>query len=139
MKLKYILDTNICIYIAKQKPVEVLKRFEQLGVGEVGMSMITHAELLYGAKRSQQPQKAISTLEQLISLIPVQPLYDDVANHYADIRADLASKGAMIGNNDLWIAAHVRAMNKTLVSNNLKEFKRVQKLKLENWVNSTGF
>ncbi len=103
------------------------------------MSMITHAELLYGAKRSQQPQKAITTLEQLISLIPVQPLHDDVANHYADIRAGLASKGTMIGNNDLWIAAHTRAMGKVLVSNNLKEFKRVQKLKLENWVNSTSF
>lgn len=134
MKLKYILDTNICIYIAKQKPVEVLKRFDQLDVGEVGMSIITHAELLYGAKRSQQPQRSIATLEQLISLIPVQPLHDDVATHYADIRADLANKGTMIGNNDLWIAAYVRAMGKVLVSNNLKEFKRVQDLKLENWV-----
>ncbi len=134
MKLKYILDTNICIYIAKQKPAEVLKRFEALDVGEVGMSMITHAELLYGAKRSQHPEKAIVTLEQLISLIPVQPLYDGVATHYADIRANLADQGNMIGNHDLWIAAHVRAMNKTLVSNNLKEFERVQDLKLENWV-----
>jgi len=135
LKLKYILDTNICIYIAKQKPVEVLKHFEILDVGEVGMSMITHAELLYGAKRSQQPQKAIATLEQLISLIPVQSLHDGVAKHYADIRADLASKGMMIGNNDLWIAAHVRAVDKILVSNNLKEFERVQDLKLENWIN----
>jgi len=135
LKLKYILDTNICIYIAKQKPIEVLKHFETLDVGEVGMSMITHAELLYGAKRSQQPQKSVETLEQLTSLIPVQPLNDSVANHYADIRANLASKGTMIGNNDLWIAAHVRSMGKILVSNNLKEFKRVQDLKLENWVN----
>ena len=134
MKLKYILNTNICIYVAKQKPAEVLKRFEALDVGEVGMSMITHAELLYGAKRSQHPEKAIVTLEQLISLIPVQPLYDGVAAHYADIRADLANKGNMIGNNDLWIAAHARAMDKILVSNNLKEFERVQDLKLENWV-----
>jgi len=135
LKLKYILDTNICIYIAKQKPAEVLKRFEALDVGEVGMSMITHAELLYGAKRSQHPEKAIVTLEQLISLIPVQPLHDGVAIHYADIRADLAGKGNMIGNNDLWIAAHVRSMNKILVSNNLKEFERVQGLRLDNWVN----
>lgn len=136
MKLKYILDTNICIYIAKQKPIEVLKRFETLDVGEVGMSMITHAELLYGAKRSHHPQKATETLEQLISLIPAQPLHDNVAEHYANIRADLAGKGTMIGNNDLWIAAHVCAMNKILVSNNLKEFERVQGLKLENWVHA---
>jgi len=135
LKLKYILDTNICIYIAKKKPIEVLNKFEELTIGEVGMSMITHAELLYGAKRSQQPQKSMAMLEELISLIPVQPLHDDVATHYADIRANLASKGTMIGNNDLWIAAHVRAMDKTLVSNNLKEFQRVQNLKLENWVN----
>ncbi len=135
MKLKYILDTNICIYIAKAEPVSVLKRFEQLEVGEVGMSMITHAELLYGAKRSQHIHKSIEMLEKLVSLIPIQPLHHDVADHYADIRADLASKGKIIGNNDLWIAAHVRSMDKILVSNNLKEFQRVQKLKLENWVN----
>jgi tRNA(fMet)-specific endonuclease VapC len=134
LKITYILDTNICIYIAKKKPIEVLNKFEELAIGEVGMSVVTHAELLYGAKRSQQPQKAMAMLEELISLIPVQPLHDDVATHYADIRANLASKGTMIGNNDLWIAAHVRAMDKTLVSNNLKEFQRVQNLKLENWV-----
>ena len=134
MNLKYILDTNICIYISKEKPIEVLQKFEQLEVGDVGMSMITHAELLYGAKRSQQSKKSFKDLEQLISLIPVLPFQNNVAEHYADIRSDLSNKGTIIGNNDLWIAAHVRAMDKILVSNNLKEFQRVQKLKLENWI-----
>jgi len=81
LKITYILDTNICIYIAKKKPVEVLNKFEELAIGEVGMSVVTHAELLYGAKRSQQPQKSMAMLEELISLIPVQPLHDDVATH----------------------------------------------------------
>ncbi|MDQ7057261.1 MAG: type II toxin-antitoxin system VapC family toxin [Ghiorsea sp.] len=134
MSLKYILDTNICIYISKEKPIEVLQKFEQLEVGDVGMSMITYAELLYGAKRSQQSKKSLKDLEQLISLIPVLPFQNNVAEHYADIRSDLSNKDTIIGNNDLWIAAHVRAMDKILVSNNLKEFQRVQKLKLENWI-----
>jgi len=132
--LQYILDTNICIYIAKQKPVEVLKKFEQLEVGEVGMSMVTYAELFYGVKRSQHHKKSLAQLKQLVGLIPVQTLQHEVAEHYADIRAALSQKGCIIGNNDLWIAAHARALNKVLVSNNLKEFERVADLKLENWV-----
>ncbi len=132
--LKYILDTNICIYIAKENPSQVLKRFESLSPGVVGMSIITHAELLYGAKKSNNSTKAEKLVSQLTELIPVLPVANNVAQHYADIRATLAKQGKIIGNNDLWIAAHVRSQDKILVTNNEKEFCRVDGLTVENWV-----
>lgn len=131
--MKYILDTNICIYIAKKKPPKVLKKFSRLKIGSVGMSLITYGELLYGTRRSQYAEKAQCILDELIALIPVVPMEETVAQHYAEIRAYLVSKGMTIGNNDLWIAAHARSLNKILVTNNLKEFDRVHGLALENW------
>ncbi len=133
--MQYILDTNICIYIAKQRPPEVLEKFSTLQVGAVGMSLITHGELLYGAYRSQNSVQAQNILDELIAMIPVLPMDQAVAQHYADIRAGLAIKGLLIGNNDLWIAAHVRSLDKILVTNNEKEFARVQGLTTENWCN----
>lgn len=132
--LTYILDTNICIYITKKKPLEVFDKFSTLLPGSIGMSIITHAELKFGALKSQNSTLACEKLEQLIEIIPVVELQEQTAHHYADIRNNLESIGKPIGNNDLWIASHVRAMNKILVSNNLKEFNRVKGLKLENWV-----
>jgi len=132
--LKYILDTNICIYIAKENPIQVLRRFETLSPGIVGMSLITHAELLYGAAKSNNPQKTQQLVAQLTELIPVLSVVNNVAEHYADIRASLAKQEKIIGNNDLWIAAHVRSQNKILVTNNEKEFTRVEGLTVENWV-----
>ena len=130
----YLLDTNICIYLIKRRPLSVLRRFEQLAVGEVAMSVITLGELEYGACRSRNPAKAFQVLKTLKDYIPVVPCSENVAGHYADIRADLAARGEMIGNNDLWIAAYARALGWTLVSNNLREFERVKGLALENWV-----
>lgn len=134
MKLRYLLDTNICIYIAKQKPVSVLNKFEKLQVGSVGMSIITYGELLYGAYKSQSHKKTIAFLEDLVSLIPPLPLPTDAAKHYGEIRGKLEKQGKPIGNNDLWIASHALAMELILVTNNQKEFSRILKLKLENWV-----
>ncbi len=134
MILRYLLDTNICIYIAKQRPLNVLKRFETLEVGAVAMSMITYGELMYGAEKSQQSKQSMDTLQQLARLIPPLPLSIEVGNHYAHIRASLEKKGMTIGNNDLWISAHALTLNTILVSNNLKEFSRVQDLKVENWI-----
>ncbi len=131
--VQYVLDTNICIYIAKQRPPEVLEKFSTLKVGSVGMSLVTHGELLYGAYRSQNSKKAQNILDELVSMISVIPIAKVVAHHYAKIRADLLSKAQLIGNNDLWIAAHVRSLNKILVTNNMKEFERVQGLSVENW------
>lgn len=134
MQLKYLLDTNICIYIAKQKPKKVMKKFETLEVGQVAMSVITYGELLYGANKSQSPNDAHHKLVELTTLIPAIELNNEVAEHYGDIRENLEKSGKLIGNNDLWIASHARALDVILVTNNLKEFNRVPYLKKENWV-----
>lgn len=134
MTLRYLLDTNICIYIAKKSPTAVLNRFEQLSIGEVGMSTITYGELIYGAQKSQHPKKTLHILEELASLIPPLPISTDAGKFYGKIRETLEKKGKIIGNNDLWIAAHSLALNVTLVTNNMKEFSRIPHLKLENWV-----
>lgn len=134
MSLRYLLDTNICIYIAKQKPREVLARFEQLEVGMVGMSAITYGELLHGAQKTNNAQKARDTIHQLCDFIPALPMSLKTPEFYASIRADLEQKGNMIGNNDLWIAAHCLDLDIILVTNNDREFSRVPALNIENWV-----
>ena len=134
MALRYLLDTNICIYIAKQKPLSVLQRFESLAVGAVAMSIVTYGELLYGAEKSQHRKKSMETLDELATLIPPLPLSIEVGKHYAHIRSDLEQQGRPIGNNDLWISAHALALNTILVTNNLKEFSRVKDLNVENWI-----
>jgi tRNA(fMet)-specific endonuclease VapC len=136
MKLRYLLDTNICIYIAKQRPTSVLEKFEQLSVGEVSISTITYGELLYGAEKSHHSKKTLHILEELTSLIPPIPLSTDAGEHYGKIRSHLEKQGKLIGNNDLWIAAHALAAELILVTNNVKEFARIPKLKIENWVSS---
>ena len=132
--IRYLLDTNICIYIAKQKPVRVSQRFEKMKVGELAMSVITYGELLYGAEKSQYPKKSKAILEELTSLIPSLPLPIDACKYYAIIRSGLEKQGKLIGNNDLWISSHALALNTILVTNNLKEFSRISNLKVENWV-----
>ena len=130
----FLLDTNICIYIIRKKPPTVLQRFESLPLGAVAMSLVTYGELEYGALKSQNKQQALAVLQELQHYIPVLGMEAEVAAEYAAIRQLLESKGTPIGNNDLWIAAHARALDLTLVSNNLREFERVPRLKLENWV-----
>jgi tRNA(fMet)-specific endonuclease VapC len=134
MSLRYLLDTNICIYIAKQKPLHVAKKFSELTIGEVGMSIITYGELLFGAQKSHHPKKALVTLENLATLIAPLPMPLEAAKHYGDIRSALERKGKIIGANDLWIAAHALALDVTIVTNNEKEFSRVKGIKVENWV-----
>jgi tRNA(fMet)-specific endonuclease VapC len=134
MALQYLLDTNICIYIAKQKPISVLQKFEQMTVGEVGMSTITYGELLFGTQKSHHPKKALLVLEELTSLIPALPMPTDTGKYCGDIRSKLEKQGKPIGNNDLWIAAHALALDLVLVTNNVKEFMRIKHLKIENWV-----
>lgn len=134
MALRYLLDTNICIYIAKQKPEQLIERFRMSEMGEIAMSAITFGELMYGAEKSHHAKKARVTLEALAYLIPPLPLSINVGEHYAQIRAALEKKGKPIGNNDLWIAAHALALDVILVTNNEKEFSRVPKLRVDNWV-----
>ncbi|HNA05208.1 type II toxin-antitoxin system tRNA(fMet)-specific endonuclease VapC [Plasticicumulans sp.] len=133
--LRYLLDTNICIYISKCRPLLVRQRFENIESAAVGMSVITWGELCFGARKSQSSQRAMEVLEQLQSMIRVVPITTEVGEHYGDIRASLERGGRPIGNNDLWIAAHARALACTLVTNNEREFVRVPDLSVENWLN----
>jgi tRNA(fMet)-specific endonuclease VapC len=131
--MRYLLDTNICIYIAKRRPPEVAARFERLSPGDVGMSMVTYGELLFGAAKSQQPARATDRLERFAEMVPMLPLPADAPLHYARIRRELERAGTPIGANDLWIAAHALAAELILVTNNLREFLRVPGLRTENW------
>ncbi|SDE57013.1 tRNA(fMet)-specific endonuclease VapC [Variovorax sp. CF079] len=134
MAIRYLLDTNICIYIAKHNPATVRARFEQLSADVLAMSVITLGELQHGAEKSQARSKALAALRQLQSAIQVEPLTQAVGQHYGQIRSVLERKGQSIGNNDLWIAAHARAEGWVLVTNNEREFSRVDDLAVENWV-----
>ena len=131
--VEYLLDTNICIYIAKKKPMQVLERFEKQAVGSVGMSVITHGELFFGAQKSQNSQQSFELLKQLGRLILPIPLSVQVGDIYGNLRHHLEKRGAPIGNNDLWIAAHALELGVVLVTNNQKEFSRVPHLVVENW------
>ncbi len=131
---RYLLDTNICIYIAKHNPPAVRARFEQHSADALAMSVVTLGELQHGAEKSQARTKALAVLQQLQSAIAVMPLTPAVGEHYGQIRSALERTGRPIGNNDLWIAAHARAEGWVLVSNNEREFCRVPGLLVENWV-----
>lgn len=133
MPPRFLLDTNICIYIRQKRPPEVLARFRKLKNGEAGLSLITYGELFYGAAKSQHRQIATEKLNDLLAFLPILPLPDTTASHYGEIRAALEANGEIIGGNDLWIAAHARAAGLVLVTNNEREFRRVPGLKIQNW------
>ncbi len=133
MEPRFLLDTNICIYIRQERPEPVLRRFRRLRHGEAALSVITYGELIYGAAKSAQREAALERLRELIHWLPALPLPESAAEAYGTIRAELAANGEMIGNNDLWIAAHAMSAGLTLVTNNEKEFRRVRGLKLQNW------
>jgi tRNA(fMet)-specific endonuclease VapC len=133
MEPRYLLDTNICIYIRQRRPPSVLARFEKLKSGEAAISVITYGELLYGAAKSTQRELALARLAELTSFLPVLPLPQNAADKYGEIRATLESKGEVIGGNDLWIAGHALAEGLIVVTNNEREFKRVPGLKVQNW------
>jgi len=133
MDPRYLLDTSICIYVRQKRPDKVLRRFQKLRPGEAALSVITYGELLYGAAKSQQRLAALERLRELVHFLPALPLPETAADAYGRIRADLESKGEMIGNNDLWIAAHALAAGLILVTNNEREFRRVHGLKVRNW------
>jgi tRNA(fMet)-specific endonuclease VapC len=134
MTARYLLDTNICIYIQRQRPEKILARFQKLEPGDAAISVITWGELLYGAEKSMQRKKALQLLDEFKSFVPVLPIPENAGNTYGLIRTTLESKGMPIGNNDLWIAAHAKAAALTIVTNNEREFQRVPGLKVRNWV-----
>ena len=133
MKLRYMLDTNICIYVAKLQPPQVKARFERLTPGQLIMSVITYGELYYGANKSNQRTRALAALDKLVQDIPVEDLPATASKAYGEIRDALEKQGRMIGNNDLWIGAHAIALDVTLATNNEREFKRIAGLSVENW------
>lgn len=134
MPTRYLLDTNICIYIAKYNPPSVRERFTQHAANELAMSVITLGELRFGAEKSQAKDRAMTVIDELTHLMNIEALTDEVTGHYGDIRAALQKSGQIIGNNDLWLAAHARSQDWVLVTNNEKEFLRVDGLQVENWV-----
>lgn len=131
--IKYMLDTNIAIYVIKQRPVEILTTFNR-HAGQLSISTITLAELLHGAEKSEKPDHNLSQVEDFTSRLEVLLYGPKAAAHYGDIRADLERKGTPIGVNDLHIAGHARSEGLTLVSNNLREFERVGGLRFDNWI-----
>lgn len=131
---RYLLDTNICIYIAKGQPLAVRHRFESHTLQELAMSTITVGELRFGAEKSQSRDRALATIAQLVQMIQPCALPMAAAEHYGHVRASLQQQGMPIGNNDLWLAAHALAEGWTLVTNNTREFSRVDGLRVENWV-----
>ena len=129
---RFLLDTNICIYI-RRRPPAVLARFRQLKAGEAVLSVITYGELAYGAEKSEFREQARRQLAELAGLLPVLELPSRAGEFYGSISAALAARGDMIGNNDLWIAAHAKAAGLILVTNNEREFRRIHDLEIQNW------
>jgi tRNA(fMet)-specific endonuclease VapC len=130
--LRYMLDTNIVIYVIKRRPIELLEVFNR-HAGQMCISSITLAELLHGVEKSAMPDHDLRQVEDFIARLEVLEYGGKAAAHYGEIRADLERKGTPIGVNDLHIAGHARSEGLTLVSNNLREFERVDALRLVNW------
>lgn len=128
--LKYMLDTNIVIYVIKRKPIEVLDIFNA-HAGQMCISSITLAELLHGAEKSAMVSHNLGKVEDFVSRLEVLSYDDGASAHYGHIRASLEKKGTPIGVNDLHIAGHARSESLILVTNNLREFERVEGLRLE--------
>lgn len=131
--LRYLLDTNIVIYVLKRRPVEVLATFNA-NASRMAISSITLAELMHGAEKSSRVSENLSTIEDFCSRLVVLPYDAKAAQHYGAIRAGLEKLGQPIGVNDLHIAGHARSEGLVLVTNNVAEFARVPALEVENWV-----
>lgn len=130
---RFMLDTDTCSYIMKRSHPLLLKRLQSMPVDNVCMSVVTKAELLYGVEVSPRRAQDEAALAAFLPYVEVVDLDESAALHYAEIRADLRRRGAMIGANDLFIAAHARALDVTLVTNNTAEFDRVRDLRVQNW------
>jgi tRNA(fMet)-specific endonuclease VapC len=132
--MKYMLDTNICIYLIKRKPQQVLEKFQTHPVGDIGISSITVAELQYGVAKSQQQQQNQTALDLFLAPLEIVDFDPAAARQYGRIRAELERAGTPIGAYDLLIASHAQSLAVTVVTNNIGEFARVPELKVENWV-----
>lgn len=131
--IKYLLDTNVVIYVLKRRPIKVLEIFNK-NTNRMAISSIALSELVYGAEKSVKIDKNLEAIEDFISHLEVLPYDAKASQHYGQIKAALEKKGQIIGENDIHIAAHAISQGLIFVTNNLKEFKRVPNLALENWL-----
>lgn len=131
--MNYLLDTNICIYLIKKKPFTLLQEFNQYSLGEIGISVITVAELQYGVQKSRRPAQNQRALTQFLLPLTVVEFDYQATLRYGQIRAELEAAGTPIGPLDTLIAAHALSLDVTLVTNDIKEFERVPDLKVVNW------
>jgi tRNA(fMet)-specific endonuclease VapC len=131
--MKYLIDTNICIYIMNKRPVAVIKKFKQFELGEIGISTMTVSELQYGVAKSTYREKNQQHLEEFIAPLEILTYDEMAARAYGDIRFQLEKYGQPIRPLDLLIAAHALSQDLVLITNNDMEFKRIKNLKVENW------
>ena len=132
--MKYLIDTNICIYIMNKRPARIIEKFRQFELGEIGISTITASELQYGVSKSIHRKKNQKRLEQFMAPFEILAYDEMAAKEYGDIRFLLEKNGQPIGPLDVLIAAHALSRNLVLVTNNDQEFKRVKNLQVENWI-----
>jgi tRNA(fMet)-specific endonuclease VapC len=135
--MKWMLDTDTCIALIKRKPPELLKRLQAKAVGDVGISSVTLAELRFGVAKSARPEQNRAALDQFLLPLDIAAFDELAAETYGDIRAKLEAKGMPIGPLDTLIAGHALNLNVILVTHNLKEFRRVKDLRMEDWLKTT--
>jgi tRNA(fMet)-specific endonuclease VapC len=131
--MKFMLDTNTCIYIIKRKPPDVIERFKLTEISQIGISSITMSELLYGVSKSSKPEQNQIALIQFIAPLEILSYGGEAAQYYGELRAHLEKQGTPIGSLDMLIAAHALSIDCTLITNNEKEFIRIPNLKIDNW------
>ena len=132
--MRYMLDTNICIYVIKHKPETVFQKLQNTNPEDVCISSVTYAELVHGVEKSAAVEKNRLALSMLLANMEILDFDVDAADCYGKIRAVLEKKGTLIGPLDMMIAAHAQSLGYTVVTNNVKEFSRVSALRIENWV-----
>lgn len=132
--MRYMLDTNICIYVIKHKPETVFQKLQNINPEDVCISSVTYAELVHGVEKSAAVEKNRLALSMLLANMEILDFDVDAADCYGKIRAALEKKGTPIGPLDMMIAAHAQSLGYTVVTNNMKEFSRVSALQIENWV-----
>lgn len=131
-----MLDTDICSYIIRERPLHVLEHFKQVEMEQLCISVVTYAELIYGVEHSSSKKVNRVVIDDFVQHLTIVPWDEEAAEHYGNIRAYLQTEGKIIGSMDMMIAAHARSRKMTLVTNNDKHFKRVPKLTVENWANN---
>ena len=132
--MKFLIDTNICIYIMNNRPPEVIQRFKNLEIGLIGISSISVSELHYGVNKSRCIKHNLKRLEEFLNPFEILPYDENASRYYGKIRSQLENQGNVIGPLDMLIAAHALSEDLILITNNEKEFKRIQAVKVENWV-----